>query len=127
MSGRAEIAKGWMAKAQSDLAAAQAVVNGPGPYDTACFHCQQAVEKFMKSFLAHHGREFPFTHDLDEFANLCDQILPSPKLSQPEVIALTDYAVRLRYDNSFWPSKQDASGALAVAVRVRDTILIAIN
>jgi len=36
---------------------------------------------------------------------------------------LTDCAVKLRYDNEFWPSQQDAAEALAVAERVRAAIL----
>ena len=102
--------------------AAQAILIGAGPYDTACFHCQQAVEKYMKGFLAFHGREFPFTHDLDELAILCDEIDPSLNLTTPEVISLTDYAVRLRYDNDFWPTKEDAESALEITSRVRQAV-----
>lgn len=89
MNGRVELAKAWFAKGASDLTAARAILTGAGPYDTACFHCQQAVEKFMKGFLSHRGREFPFTHDLDELAKLCDEIEPSLNLSTPEVISLS--------------------------------------
>ncbi|MEW6107540.1 MAG: HEPN domain-containing protein, partial [Bacillota bacterium] len=39
-----------------------------GPYDTACFHCQQAAEKHLKAFLAYHERPIPHTHDLEELA-----------------------------------------------------------
>ena len=31
----------------------------PLPLDTVCFHCQQAVEKYLKGFLAYH-KEFAF-------------------------------------------------------------------
>ncbi|MFQ5769509.1 MAG: HEPN domain-containing protein [bacterium] len=30
----------------------QRMVNSDGPYDTACFHAQQAIEKLLKAFLA---------------------------------------------------------------------------
>lgn len=76
----------------------------------------------MKGFLAFHGREFPFTHDLDELAKLCDEIDASLNMSVPEVISLTDYAVRLRYDNDFWPTKEDAESALEIASNVREAV-----
>ena len=38
MKGPADLAKGWFAKAESDPAGARALLAGPGPYDTACFH-----------------------------------------------------------------------------------------
>ncbi len=123
MKDAADLAKGWFAKAESDLSTARTLVAGPGPYDTACFHCQQAVEKYMKGFLAARQVGFPFTHDLDELARLCEGAEPSLKLQTPAIIALTDYAVGLRYDTDFWPLKSDAEGALDVAARVRDSIL----
>ena len=45
----------WLDKANSDLKNAEIIltaqVESP-PLDTVCFHCQQAVEKFIKAFLA---------------------------------------------------------------------------
>jgi HEPN domain-containing protein len=122
MSDCHDLARAWFAKAESDLAAARTIVAGPGPYDTACFHCQQAVEKFMKGFLAFGRQQFPFTHDLDELARLCDALEPSLNLSRPEVVGLTDYAVRLRYDNDFWPTRADASAALRLAEEVQRAV-----
>lgn len=122
MNGAAELAKGWFSKADSELAAARTVLAGRGPYDTACFHCQQAVEKYMKGFLALRGTPFPFTHDLDVLAKLCQDAHPALRLRTPDVVALTDYAVELRYDHEFWPSQAEVSTALAVAERVRAEI-----
>lgn len=105
---------------------ARTMLAGPGPYDTACFHCQQAVEKYVKGFLAWHGKNFPFTHDLTQLAPLCEAIAPTLTVAVPDVLALTAYAVRLGYDNTFWPSRQEAADALAVAERVRSVILVSL-
>ncbi len=123
MKNQTDLVRGWFAKAESDLASARTILVGAGPYDTACFHCQQAVEKLLKGFLAHRGRSFPFTHDLDELARLCDDAEPKLHCRTPDVVSLTDYAVKLRYDNAFWPEKEEAAEALAVAERVRASIL----
>ncbi len=45
MKCKADLAKGWLLKGDSDLATAKCTAGSEGPYDTACFHAQQAVEK----------------------------------------------------------------------------------
>lgn len=42
---RSALVRGWFRKADSDLADARRTTASEGPYDTACFHAQQAVEK----------------------------------------------------------------------------------
>jgi HEPN domain-containing protein len=45
MADRISHARGWLLKAESDLSAARRVLDGEGrPFDTACFHAQQAAE-----------------------------------------------------------------------------------
>lgn len=44
MKDRSALARGWFRKADSDLADARRTTASEGPYDTACFHAQQAVE-----------------------------------------------------------------------------------
>jgi len=55
MSDPTDLARGWLRKADSDLATASHVVAGDGPYDTACYHAQQAMEKSLKALLAYGG------------------------------------------------------------------------
>ena len=65
MSEHLEIARQWLAKAGNDLLNADNNLNSEKvPYDTVCFHCQQAAEKILKAYLVGNGREFPFSHDL---------------------------------------------------------------
>jgi HEPN domain-containing protein len=126
MKDATDLARGWFAKAESDLIAVRLLLGAPGPYDTACFHTQQAAEKYLKGFLSYHNRAFPFTHDLQRLAKLCSAVNPALQLGTPDVLALTDYACGLRYARDFWPSKQDAVSALGVAERVRADILAAL-
>jgi len=71
MSTELDLARGWLIKAASDLAAGRLVVEGDGPYDTACFHAQQAIEKSLKGFLVLRKQAAPRTHDLEELQRLC--------------------------------------------------------
>lgn len=76
MADRSSHARGWFLKAESDIAAARRVLDGEGPYDTACFHTQhagfalsqQAAEKYLKGFLALYDEPIPHTHDLEDLA-----------------------------------------------------------
>ena len=47
MKEELEEAQGGLRKAESDLATARRTATSEGPYDTACFHAQQAAEKCL--------------------------------------------------------------------------------
>ena len=56
----------WVAKAEADLRIARhahAMADPPG-HDAACFHAQQAAEKYLKALLQERVCPFPRTHDL---------------------------------------------------------------
>ena len=110
-------------KADSDLADARRTTASEGPYDTACFHAQQAVEKYLKGVLAWRGLEIPRTHDLEELQRLCIQLEPWPELASFDLTDLTAYAVELRYDAEFWPPQPTAADAVKLAERVRACVL----
>ena len=119
MKDRQALAQGWFRKADSDLADARRSVASEGPYDTACFHVQQALEKYLKGYLAWREQAIPRTHDLEELQRLCVEQAPLPELAALDLTELTAYGVELRYDAEFWPSQATAAGAVALAERVR--------
>lgn len=60
-----ELVKAWLIKATHDLAAAEKLGQDPDScLDVAIYHCQQAVEKALKGFLAFYDEDFSKTHDL---------------------------------------------------------------
>jgi HEPN domain-containing protein len=101
MKDRSALAQGWFRKGDSDLADARRTTASEGPYDTACFHAQQVVEKYLKGILAWRGLEIPRTHDLEELQRLFIQLEPWPELKMSDLTDLTAYAVELRYDAEF--------------------------
>jgi len=120
MSANMEIARQWLAKAMNDLLNADNNLKSEAvPFDTVCFHCQQAAEKLLKAYLVGNGQEFPFTHDL---FLILERILPF----NSEVDELRDscaillpYAVEIRYpDDWYMPSKEDAKEAREAAGKV---------
>jgi HEPN domain-containing protein len=118
-----DLARGWMQKGESDRLNADRTTQSAGPYDTACFHAQQAVEKYLKAILALAGSPIPRTHDLEDIYNHCVAIAPDLLLDPMELSLLTPYAVQLRYDMGFWPDRATAEQALATVDRVRAAVL----
>jgi HEPN domain-containing protein len=115
-----EIAKQWLAKARNDLLNVDNNLHAEVvPYDTVCFHSQQAAEKLLKAFLVGKNQILPITHDL--FLLLEKVMLFNPeaeKLRGPLAI-LMPYAVEIRYpDNWFMPSEQDGKEAREAAEKV---------
>ena len=110
----------WVTKAENDLLnirnnlAAERV-----PWDTVCFHAQQAAEKMLKAFLASRGQAVSRTHDL--VALLADAVATAGRLEALETDCrlLTSYAVMLRYPGAAdEPSEEDGREAVAAAERV---------
>ena len=122
MKDKRDLALGWLAKAESDLSAANWMLGGEGPFDTACFHAQQAIEKALKALLAFNAQPIPRSHDLDELQRLCLTVYSDPELAALDLAEATDYAVALRYDIEFWPEKSTAEKAVMLAIRVLEII-----
>jgi HEPN domain-containing protein len=122
MKEKADVVRGWLRKAASDIVTLEAAL-GAGSLDGACFHAQQAAEKYLKGFLAFHDRPFPYTHNLADLTELCADIDGLFRSLTPMAAELTPYAVRLRYDDSFWPTLETAKQARVSALTVRDLVL----
>ena len=116
------LTRGWFLKADSDLVAAKRTIESEGPYDTACFHAQQAVEKYIKGLLVFRGQAFPRTHNLEDLQRL-GEVLPAWPLAGFDLAELSSYAVEVRYDFEFWPDRQTAQDAFRLALEVRKRVL----
>jgi len=123
MKHKGDLANGWVLKGDSDLADAKRSICSDGPYDTACFHAQQAAEKYLKATLAFHGVMIPRTHDLEELQLLCVEFVTAADFRNLALEELSDYAVSVRYDFEFWPDVKTAEDAIKIAEMVRLFIL----
>ena len=107
-----------------DLEAVETLVlNSPHLYETIGFHCQQAVEKYLKAVLVASALPAPFIHNL--------VILMGP-LQQASVVhfsaqeltnaaTLNEFAVELRYETDDAPSHTPAD-LLAMAQSFRQKL-----
>ena len=114
----------WMKKAEDDLRTARVAMDAKPPLiESALFHCQQAVEKAMKTFLTANDTPFRKTHNLDELACACEKIDGSLKDILDLTRELTVFAWEFRYPGgSETPPAEDAYDAIQEAQTVIKTI-----
>ena len=89
--------KEWIRKAQNDLRSAEILFKENGPTDSLCFHCQQAAEKYLKSFLVSHWIKPPMIHDLVLLLKYCRKIDKEFENLKEEVLFLNKYYIETRY------------------------------
>ena len=123
MNGPADLARKWVLKADSDLATARQVLAGPGPYDTACFHTQQAIEKLLKAVIGYFGAPIPRIHDLEALAHEARTVAPALDIEEEKVSEITPFAVEPGYELDFWPEREAAEKAVGTAEKVRDLVI----
>jgi HEPN domain-containing protein len=98
MDKRIEYAKRWFDKAKNDLLDADNNLCAEKvPYDTVCFHCQQAAEKLLKGFLVAHDCEYPITHNLFIILDKVVEYDPSAESLRETLALLNPYSVEIRY------------------------------
>ena len=113
----------WIENAEHDLIAAKLIIeHQPLILDVACFHCQQAGEKYLKTFLIFKREEFPRTHNLDLLIQSCS--FHQPAFSAIDLKNLEDFAVRGRYPHDFLqPDRDETQGFYEIAEAVKTLVL----
>lgn len=114
----------WFTKARSDLAKARHAMTAKEPFrDDAVYHCQQAIEKAMKSLLTWHDVPFRKTHSLEELGCQCIVIDQSLQTIVDQAVPLSEYAWKFRYPGEDeLPTEDETEEALTIAQAVIDVI-----
>jgi HEPN domain-containing protein len=126
---KVELVRQWAAKADADLRAAETLLaaNLPSFYP-ACFHAQQAAEKYLKALLTARQVEFPKTHAIEQLLSLLEPVLADVASALQEAAALTPYGVEIRYPaDQPEPSEEEARRALSLARQVRNVVTPAVS
>jgi HEPN domain-containing protein len=115
----------WVQKADHDLLNIQnnllAVLV---PWDTVCFHAQQAGEKLLKGYLVAHGMTPERTHDLVQLLSVCLTIDPALSDLETPCVMLSAYGVFPRYpDDVDDVNESDARSLVAAAEQIRGRIV----
>jgi HEPN domain-containing protein len=123
MSGTAG-ARVWLRKADNDLLNIENNLRADDvPWDTICFHAQQAAEKALKAVLVESGINPPRTHDLVTLLTRCVPLQPELAALEADCVELTVYGVASRYpDAVIDPGAEDGRAMAAAARRVREVV-----
>ena len=107
----------WLQKAANDLLSARILLgHDPPVLETACFHCQQTVEKVLKAFLVWKAVRFDKVHSLTYLLDLCEGQDPRYTSIRDRAETLAPYAVEVRYPGEVREiSHAEATEALGTA------------
>ena len=91
----------WVHKAEIDYSAAERLLEDEPLREAIAFHCQQAVEKYIKAFLVRHEVDFPKTHDIEHLLEILAETAPDLAGQLSDTDRLTPYGVQVRYPGDF--------------------------
>ncbi len=108
----------WIEKADHDLGSAKIIfIHLPDYFDTIAFHCQQAVEKYLKAILVYYKIEFKKTHDLVYLLELLSSIIEIDESSFRDAFTLNNFSVQIRYPNKILKLTKDE---LEMAIQIAE-------
>jgi len=125
MSPRLDEVREWLQKAEKDLLSARILLeHDPPVLETACFHCQQAVEKALKAFLVLNAVPFEKVYSLTYLLDLCEVQEPGFTSLRDVAETLAPYAIEVRYPGENMEiSQEEAQKALATTETMWSFIL----
>lgn len=129
MKDKQEIIKSWIVKGDHDLGTVKLTYKHIPEYrDIIGFHCQQAVEKYLKGYLIFLDIDFEHKHSL---VYLLDLISSKDKFSDKYYTMATkiqNYAVEIRYPEVIIePTDKELQDAINIADKFRKIILSKID
>ena len=122
-----EFVKQWLIKANEDLI----VVNKLTEYEiiassSVCFHCQQAVEKFLKAFLIANDIDVRKTHNIEYLLSECADI--DTDFAEIDPKELSDFGVDARYPGDMYvPDESETLEYKKLAFEVKGLVENKIN
>lgn len=107
----------WIEKADHDLGSAKIIfLHLPDYFDTIAFHCQQAVEKYVKAVLVYYNIDFQRSHDLVYLLDLLTRKIDIDEVTFRKAFTLNNFSVQIRYPNKIVKlSKEELETAIQIA------------
>jgi HEPN domain-containing protein len=126
---RKVLVRQWMDKAQQDMAAGEALLATEPPFlYPACFHAQQAAEKYLKALLTAHQIECPKTHAIERLLDLVKPVDAEASSGLEAAAELTPYGVDIRYPGDQpEPDMAEGQRAAKLARKARDVVVAALG
>ena len=120
-----DFVKNWFSRGEEDMALIQLILKeGNNLPNLACFHAQQATEKYLKGFLAYHDLHTRKVHSIKELLEDCEQLDNSFSQLQKDAYFLSQFYIETRYADDYVEfSRNDAEKAFEVATRIKEFVL----
>ena len=119
----------WLDKAAADFDAAEQLSAHGGRFrEIVAFHCQQAVEKYLKALLVQRQVEFPKTHDIAKLLDRVATVIADIAESLRDADVLTPFGVEARYPSDAPEVLQGGEiEAISMARLVRTAVMISLQ
>ncbi|MCK4765376.1 MAG: HEPN domain-containing protein [Candidatus Aminicenantes bacterium] len=112
-----EYIKLWVRKAGGDLKVAKRELGAEDSVlEAVCFHLQQAVEKYLKAFLAKFSEKIKRTHNLEFLIEQCIQLDGDFTQYEEKFDVIAGCGVEIRYPDTFLVLDEDELGVVLVIV-----------
>ena len=109
----------WLQKADDDLDSAVLLNDAVRKHiEIICYHCAQAVEKYLKAFIVYNGIIPKKTHDLLYLRDLCEQFDNNFKELLAECTYLNKFSNDIRYPNKHQTNESDVKIAIKYTKKV---------
>jgi HEPN domain-containing protein len=109
----------WFVFADADLDSAQILKRAYRQHkEIICYHCQQAVEKYLKGFLTAQGIIPPKIHVLETLCALCSEKDITFNEVAKDCAYLSSFAVQARYPFEMEITDYNVEKSLAIAEKV---------
>jgi len=125
MSEPIEEVKDWIEKADHDLGSAKIIyLHLPDYFDMIAFHCQQAVEKYLKALLVYYRIEFSRSHDLVYLLELLTIKIDIEDSKFRKAFSLNNFGVQIRYPNKIIQlTREEIESALEISQGFREFVV----
>ena len=121
-----ELVAEWFRYAEDDIDTALLLKDmRPQHHEIICYHCEQAVEKYLKGFLISKKQMPPKTHDLRNLCNLCSEQDSAFSSLLMQCSYLTQFGVQPRYPKEMYLTSANVEQAVKYTLEVKnfDTIV----
>ena len=120
-----EIVAEWFRFADDDIDTAILLKEmRPKHHEIICYHCEQAVEKYLKGFLVSKERMPPRTHDLTNLCNLCVEFDSEFSTLLQQCSYLTQFGVQPRYPKELFLTSDNVDKAVRYVLDVQKFVVI---
>ncbi|GHV06614.1 hypothetical protein FACS189485_15430 [Spirochaetia bacterium] len=122
-----ELVKSWFFYADKDIAIASELITNPDLTNGVAFHCQQAIEKYLKAFIVEHDIKFLRIHDLIRLYELTQNV-KDLGLDREKLREITEVYTDERYPGDIGllpngiPTEEEARAFLEFAKHVEAVI-----